>query len=790
LTLKESPGGVHIFVTDSWGTFDFAITNAGDTDRQARVVVFYEGRADVQYGRDVWVPAHSTLSTWMLVGPPPERNGSRSRELEILLYERIGGQDRLVLPPGQERIRTRGVLYRKREPFTVVLVDDEIDPGLTLGRIPPPPSPAEEAIDLTRTFRLAAQLSELVHSYPAGALPASPEALDGVDQIVLVSNQIERNPAGLRTLRHWLERGGKLWVMLDQARPEILVPLLGEAIDFQVVDHVPLTAFRLEGSSTGAVAVQEPLQNHERPVDLARVVLPAHERAPHTVNGWPAWFTRQVGRGRVVFTTLGPRAWHRPREAGARSPFPHFPATGVPSGPIVAVGEQLQPPPQEDAFRPEALWPLLEPEIGYAVASRVTVVLVFGSFLLAAVGVGLLLRRSRRPELVGWLGPAAALGAAGAFLVLGVVSRRGAPATAAVAQVVEAVPGTEEGAVHGLAAVYRPDSGPVELSAHRGGFFELDTLGLEGQTRRFMVTDRDAWRWDGVAVPTGVRRTDPGGRSLYFSGSTGEPITAMGRFGPDGLEGRLTAAPFRNVGDAVLSPRDGRDMAARLRSDGTFSVATHDSLPENEYITGGVLNDRQQRRQQFYRQALKRPPAGRPEGPTVLYAWADPLDMSFSLGPAARTVGHALLIVPLRLERAAPGERVTVPGPLVPCRRLIDGVASRVRDGNSAAELELRFQLPAVVLPLKVERARLVALIEAPGRRVTVNARADGGPVELYTIDSPLDPISVDIAEERYLRTNVDGGLRLDLSLGRAVGPDRTAWKVKYLELEVTGVCQ
>src|SRR6516164_1717328 len=55
------PGGVRRSATESWGSFDFQVTNSSEIDRQARVVCFYEGQPDIQYARELWVPAHSTL---------------------------------------------------------------------------------------------------------------------------------------------------------------------------------------------------------------------------------------------------------------------------------------------------------------------------------------------------------------------------------------------------------------------------------------------------------------------------------------------------------------------------------------------------------------------------------------------------------------------------------------------------------------------------------------------------------------------------------------------------------
>ena len=69
------------------------------------------------------------------------------------------------------------------------------------------------------------------------------------------------------------------------------------AVTVQVVDRVSLTQF--------AVLPEPPGEPHDRPVEFVRVLLPARERVAHTIDGWPAWFTRRVGRGKVVFSTLG-----------------------------------------------------------------------------------------------------------------------------------------------------------------------------------------------------------------------------------------------------------------------------------------------------------------------------------------------------------------------------------------------------------------------------------------------------------------------------------------------------
>jgi hypothetical protein len=77
-----------------------------------------------------------------------------------------------------------------------------------------------------------------------------------------------------------------------------------------------------------------------------------------------------------------------------------------------------------------------------------------------------------------------------------------------------------------------------------------------------------------------------------------------------------------------------------------------------------------------------------------------------------------------------------------------------------------------------------------------VFGRAGGERVELHGVDSPLDPIRVEITEARLLRPDADGGLHLDVALSDRPGGAEAApgaprnmqkWTIEYLELEVVG---
>ena len=274
----------------------------------------------MQYARDIWVPANSRLNSTVTIGPGPPQASKTGRDIQMLLYDRTGGQNTLIFPPTQEKVRSRGFPYLPRERAAAILVD-EFPTDLSLTSEPPFGRESRgRGLSAHSPLPLAGQTPS--RSYRGAIYLRSSRRLTASIHLSGRATGLLTTPRRISALRHWLQQGGRLWICWISSN-SMGAALLGEDAELTVVDRVPLTSVgiirRLEGTST------TPAQQFERPIDLVRVIPGPFDRVMHTVNGWPASFTRRVGRGQILFTTLGARAWHKPRtqaEVGRRV-IPH-----------------------------------------------------------------------------------------------------------------------------------------------------------------------------------------------------------------------------------------------------------------------------------------------------------------------------------------------------------------------------------------------------------------------------------------------------------------------------------
>ncbi len=793
-----SPAGYRASVTDRWSTLWFRIVNNDATPRLIRAVAFYEGANDTQFARDVWVPGNAAISAWLPIGPAPTQKAELAREIQMLLYDRTDGVDRLILPPGEERVRGRVVSYRKHEPTMAVFIDDPISQDFTSFRVP---TPDEEIIKIAKVVRGLNRMSVSIYTTSTEELPSSIEALDGLDQIILASNRLKTDPVTLAAIRGWVERGGLLWVMLDRVDPDLLGPILGESFVPTVVDRTSLTSIKLTDrfGSTEKLAARE----FDRPVPFVRIAMADRDSVVHSIDGWPASAVVRRGRGKILITTLGPAGWYRdrnltpterPRENATPgvpavatvdppSPFPSVPDLPVGINELDAIAGEFKP--SIHPFTPDDMRSLLTDEIGYSVPPRGLVVGIFGAFIASLFGVGFLMRRSKQTAMVALIGPLAAFVAAVAFVAFGNSARQSVPPTVATAEIVEIAPGGREASIRGLFATYQPESGPVKLSANSGTILDLDMLGLEGQTRRRVWTDRDAWNDENLSLPAGVRLG-----SFRGTRTTGT-VVAKATFGPDGVRGQFLPGVFQNPSDAIVMTPNRDRSAVRLAADGKWETGGQDLLSGDRYVAGLVLSDRQQRRQDVLRKLLATAPPESIAGRDTMLVWATTADVPIAVGEGAKTVGNSLVFVPIEWERPAPSTRVSIPVAFLPYRRFELGTLRAVTmDSTYPVDSRIRFQIPPSVLPLTIERAVLHVKARCPYRAVTLNGYTGDVPTKLLRVVGPSESIAQEIVDPKYLQLDATGGLHVGLVIGKDESDSPksdTPWAVESISLEIVG---
>jgi hypothetical protein len=783
------PIGPRTTVTESWSTLRFDLVNRATSSRDVRVVVFYPSQPNVQFGRDLWLPPESIMSSWLTVGEASGNLASlQGRELKFQLYDRTDGTPRVILPNEDDRLRSRAVPYRKREATTCVLSDELATDEAEGEAIAKPDSNTSQIVQFVRVYRHTLGLSESVTVLADRFLPPAVEAFDGIDHFVLAGNRLQNDTTGMRALRNWIQRGGICWVMLDRVDPASVVPLLGDDCGFTLIDRTSLNTVRLTRPEDKATPPD--VREFDRPIPLARVRLGGAETVHLTTDGWPVAFSQTVGRGKIVFTTLDGRAWYRPRmPRERRSTHENYPDLPVATAAMERLVGHLLPFAASESFAPADLHPLNSAEIGYSVVSQSSAAVIFVLFIASIACLGFGIRQTRRPELIGWIAPAIALGVAGVFAGLGFQSRHATPATVALAAIADVQPGTRSGSLAGVVATYQPESGENALVQPNGGLYMPDASGLDGQVRKLIQTDTDSRMWDQLLLPVGVRM------GPYRGPVDTGTVTAHARFGPDGLAGRLSLERYPTLTDALLVTNESSVYGVSISANGDFLVRPDDRLKPGQYVTGTVVTDRQKRRQDVLRRYLNPYPkhlAGRPH----ILAWTESPGDFVSATKDEQVLGNVLLTIPLTLNRTMPETSVVVPQGFIEIGS--EGQGRLTVESYSAAEKMVRFRLPPSAIPMDVERATLSLTIRARGRTVSISGFADGKPVPLHEVTNPIDPIRIDITDRSLLRPDADGSLRFQIRIGDRANatldvrdPEQYAsWRIESLGLDVTGRTQ
>lgn len=762
------------YVPGRWGLVNVVVANSGDEEGVLFAGIHLRDNPSLRFGRDIWVPPHSTRMTWIPIHLPVDLEQG-TWQGQATLEGRAGGKEF----SNQAR-----------------LIDDRFPMALLMDRFKLPAEELQEAdtndaYEVMLALRSSLGLNRQIIIPDERLLPPNSEGWDAVGHVVIAGDRLTDDAAGQASLRQWLAGGGRMWIQLNSTPPESVRSLLGDAFRVEIVDRVALSTLPEDFTLR---APPESERELEQEVELVRVLVDGAEVLSE-VQGWPASFAIPFGRGEVLVTTLGPRGWMRPRNRSDPQVDALKWTRYVATGPLRDLQFRFLHAPHSELPSADLQREYLSQKIGYQVPEKTTVLSLLVGFCALIAIAGAVLTRKHHLEHLSWLTVAGGIIAGGVIVALGSASQQAVPPTAAEVQFVEAVPAADTISSAGSLAVYQSDLNKVELTSLGGTRLAPQLPDLAGQVRQTTWTDLHRWRFEEMELPPGVRMF-PSQAAM----SASETPRAMARFGPAGLEGRLSPGVFLSAEDALIAPPFGNPLAANLAADGTFHAAPADLLAAGQFTADQLLSDEQLRRQNLAAAWF----AGRqPNSPLHLVAWSEPLAESMQWAEGTRQVGALLLSVPLTIQRTAADTPVAIPDALMDLRSVMSSGGRSANFDNrtrqwqhpqlAATQVRLRWQLPATVLPLKVERATLTLNGNIPSRQLEVFAIRNDQAVSIAQQPNASGRIEIHITQAELLSLDDQGGITLEIQVGELdeqIGARSVAngtWSILSSTLDVWG---
>lgn len=765
-----STGGTGIYRPDKWGLINVGMRNPQDHEVEVLATTYFVGDPNLQYGRRVWLPPQSRRVTWHPIRMPRlEQPGQKIFDLRSMVLSGSAGAESMATNEFGSMQFDQGLLVGHDELVTAMIVDAGRDGRATKQLASSP--------DLLQTARFDRGLRYNITLFGDPLLPASEEVLATLDHLLIASDRIKSDAAGVAAIRRWVAAGGHLWIQADTISPELLASLLGDDGAITEVDRVDLTSIHIESVplAAGPIVYDRVL---EHPARFVRVIA-EDVNVEFLVDGWPAAFWKSFGDGRILVTTLGNDAWLVPRKP--TDPLPSggkdFATEFVPAPPLSQLAFSFftsrTPPPVSREIAEEHVRQL----IGYSIPSRTLVLGTLGAFtgliLLTAIG----LARRGRLELMGLLLPGLALASAGILLGAGWSSKSTVPGSTAIIQVVQAVPGSQDVRTSGLAGVYARETTDFKFTGREGGWLSPDMEGLEGTTRRMVWTDLDRYQWEHLSLAPGLRMA-----AFQSAGRAEQPVEAVARFDAEGVAGKLSLPAGLDPADALIATSRGR-MGVDLKAEGAFKATAESVLEQGEFLSARVLSDEQQRRSRILAEMLA-PTVGasHTQEPTFL-VWTKPWEVGLSVAAAKDCVGSALVCLPIRWERPVDGSTITIPAPFLSFREvegpdkltpsgLYDYRKARWSERSGPAAGWLGFTIPNELLPLTIKSATMTFKVLGPIGRLEISTVENLHRKSLKVWDAPVGTLTCQIADPQALKLDARGRLLLRIDAGQRTAND------------------
>jgi len=805
LTLEaNSRLGSITYVPEQWGELFLRLENNGDTAKELLCTSYFDDASTLQYGRRIWLPAHSKLElSHPALFPAADKSPGTRANVTSLLFDKTQGKEVLL--------KNRAGLLQHSQALSIT--PDGRNTGIVSGWDSTGDLP-DEVVDLVVANRVYQGLNNRVTFLAGQFLPAEENGLDHLDHLVIADDRLGDDLAALTSVRRWLHSGGRLWIMLDRTGPELLERLFGDEFQGTVVDQVGLTSVRVDDPPSLQVpdgVVGETLE-YDEPVQMTRVDVPGMT-VWNTVNGWPAALTGSFGEGRVLITTLGPRGWmelapppppFKPTKTMKTPPpgLAEMVAEFAPHGPMEDISPFIFARRDDELLPPEAMEVFAKEFVSYEVPSATLIIGSMCGFLILLAAAGGGLWKWGRLEHFGWCGSLLAIIFAMLFFGVGLSNRHGTSETIADIQLVQAIAGTDDVRAHGAIVVYRPEGGGAQIQTSQGGELVPNLTGESAETSRLVTTDLGTYHWDGLTQPSGLATYQ-----FVASGQDVDRLEARATLDGQGIVGK-SSGKMSTGSDAMVATRRGR-ISAQMAEGGNFAARAEDVLEPDQFLNATLLNDVQDRRRRILQQLFSDQRWQSTLDQPHLLVWVNDWEHGFEFGDNLQHQGDTLVIAPLEFSRPPAGTDVAIPSPLLDyaTRRPPDGSppAGFWDDGrqewqprSSLSTTWLSVQVPPAFLPLTANKASIEIGVSGLMGQIEILGVKGDEVVSLKTVTDPVGTVVIDIDDPEALTISENGELTLGLSAGvpeDAAAADAgfnadtpaNSWKVHSLSLRLWG---
>lgn len=787
--VRVSAKGITRYSPGRWGLVELRVMNRGESDASPVSVSWLKKDKNLEFSRQLEIPPGTIRTSWYPIFIP-ETVANRAAPDRMPTVE-LQSNTRVV-ENGEERIR-RGDSYDRVEELTLRMFGRQRCVAFVSDSTP---RQTEIVSLLTVLFKSIPQETLVEITDPI--LPASSEGYDVADVVIVAGDRVAEDEGSLSALMDWVLGGGTAWIMLDQVSPTTASQIAGNLFSIDAIDHVTLTELAINSEIRRAPGEPD-LIRMERPVDFLRVLTDG-VKVTHRLDGWPAAFSRQVGAGRIVCTTVGIEGWYVPDDWAMREELQQDSTTHRMTPVFNELLTEVVLEKIERAVPHEAQEAFVNSHIGIEVPGRILVLSVLGGFFALLVAMVFGLRRARKIEAAGISIPALTLVAVACLSAVGMAYRSESDRMAQF-QFLSIEPGQQLAHAEGIVATYSTAGLPGPFPVPDGGSFLPDRSGTGLGVWRRDQQDPPAWSFHLAQIPAGVRLT-PFQRSLRVEGD----VSVEGTFDSKGFVGTAKTGQFGRIEDVTIAGRTHFTASPEIGESGQFTVEESDILPPGEFLGGRVLNDKQQRRQAVLQKTLtiKGRDVWFPQRLTML-GWAEPVDPGIEI-PLENRTGSALLSMPVILLRPPDATAMRIPSLFVQMESIRGdkgkGYSSAYNNTKGLWNLKtsvgsstMRFQIPSELFPIDVTSATFRLNVSVPQRKVILSAGQSGHRVEIDSRDSMVGEFTFKLTDPTSLTLDEKGGLQIVFDVGDVtVAPDENndgpiprdeSWQVHSMQMQV-----